>query len=256
MEVPDAPLTISVASGKTFNYGGVVAGGAGADLTKAGSGSLVLTGVNTYSGATTIASVGGNVTLSGGGSLGSGAYGGAIAITDSGSSLTYGSSATQTFSGALSGAGSLVKSGDNSTLTLSGTSSSYTGKTTITQGTVSVSADANLGSASTLVADRLTLNGGTLRATASFTMNTNRGVTLLAASTIDVDSGATLTYGGVAADGATTGRLTKSGAGTATFSGTNTYTAGTTIIGGTLSVATDRNLGAVPGSTTADHLIL
>ncbi|MFM8507084.1 MAG: beta strand repeat-containing protein, partial [Actinomycetota bacterium] len=139
---------------------------------------------------------------------------------------------------------------------MSGTSSSYTGKTTITQGTVSVSADANLGSASTLVADRLTLNGGTLRATASFTMNTNRGVTLSAASTIDVDSGATLTYCGVVADGATTGRLTKSGAGTATFSGTNTYTAGTTITGGTLSVVTDRNLGAVPGSTTADHLIL
>jgi autotransporter-associated beta strand protein len=244
--------TLRVAATKSFTYGGVITGGAGADLTKAGTGDLVFTGVNTYSGATTISAGGGNLTISGSGSLGGGLYSGNIAITDSGSSLTFESSATQAFSGAISGAGALVKSGSNSTLTLAGTSS-FTGKTTITQGTVAISNDNNLGAAATLVADRLTLNGGTLQATGSFTLAANRGITLQSASTISIDSGATMSYGGVVAG---SGRLTKSGAGTAAFSGTNTYSAGTTVTGGTLSAATDRNLGAVPGSVVADHIIL
>jgi autotransporter-associated beta strand protein len=103
-------------------------------FSKTGSGTLTLTGVNAYSGsATSVAS--GTLEIGGAGQLGSGSYGGAIAIAGT---LEVNTSADQTFSGAISGAGSLVK--DNSgTLTLSGNSSTYTGTTTVTAGTLLLS---------------------------------------------------------------------------------------------------------------------
>jgi autotransporter-associated beta strand protein len=115
-----------------ITYAGVVSG-TGA-LQKSGLGTLTLSNANTYSGNTTINALGGNITISGTGSLGtvtagSAVYPGNIAITDSGSTLTFGSSTTQEFSGIVSGAGSLTKSG-NGTLTLSG-ANTYGGATTV-----------------------------------------------------------------------------------------------------------------------------
>ena len=57
------------------------------------------------------------------------------------------------------------------------------------------------------------LNGGTLQATATFTLNSNRGIALGPTSgsgggTIDVTSGNTLTYGGILANNGGTGSLT------------------------------------------------
>lgn len=46
--------------------------------------------------------------------------------------------------------------------------------------------------------------------------------------------------------------LRKIGSGIFTLTGTNTYTAGTTVLAGTLSISQDRNLGATPGSPTAN----
>ena len=63
---------------------------------------MTLSGVNTYSGTTTVSA--GDLALSGAGQLGSGSYAGAIAIA-SGSSFEYGSSADQILSGIISGAG-------------------------------------------------------------------------------------------------------------------------------------------------------
>ena len=95
---------------------------------------LYLSGTNTYSGSTTI----GNNTLyiTGSGRLGgvSGQYAGNI--TNSGT-LNYGSSAAQTFSGAVSGTGALTMSGTGGALTLSGTNN-YSGVTTITNGAVMI----------------------------------------------------------------------------------------------------------------------
>ena len=47
-------------------------------------------------------------------------------------------------------------------------------------------------------ADRLTLNGGTLETTGSFTLNSNRGITLSGNGTINTGSG-TVAYAGVIA---------------------------------------------------------
>ena len=61
-------------------------------------------------------------------------------------------------------------------MTLSGTST-YSGVTRINAGTLAVSSDALLGTApGAPTAGQLTFGGGTLQATASFTLSTNRGL--------------------------------------------------------------------------------
>ena len=62
-------------------------------------------------------------------------------------------------------------------LTYHGTNT-YTGITTISAGTLSISADAGSRKYISLDADRLTFNGGTLLITETITLNTNRGITL------------------------------------------------------------------------------
>ena len=103
-------------------------------------GNLVLNGANTYSGGTTITS--GVLQLAGNGTLGGGAYAGAIS---NGGTLQYSSSANQTLSGIISGAGGLIKDTANSTLTLS-VANTYTGPTNINAGTVKLGNAAGLGS--------------------------------------------------------------------------------------------------------------
>ena len=154
-------------------------------------------------------------------------------------SMVSGISAT--ISSVIGGSAGLTKAGGGN-LTLSGTNT-YTGGTTINAGTLAISSDDNLGTAS----GGLTFNGGTLRSTASFT--SNRGVTLNAdGGTFNTTPTAgTLTLGGVITGD---GRLTKTGAGTLTLTGNNTYLGGTTITGGTLAVSSDNNLGNPLGGLT------
>ncbi|CAO4162878.1 autotransporter domain-containing protein [Methylorubrum populi] len=71
----------------------------------------------------------------------------------------------RTFAGSIGGTGSLLKSGE-SVLTLAG-QNSYSGGTRIDNGTLRIGSDANLGARSGL----LTLQGGTLNTTRSFTLN-------------------------------------------------------------------------------------
>ena len=104
------------------------------------------------------------------------------------------------------------------------------------------------------------LNGGTLRANASFTINANRGIGIGLTATgyptndtaiIDVASGQTLTYNGIiASNAAGTGSLTTTpSGGTLILGGANTYNGTTTVAGGTLllnnSTLTTGGTGAV-----------
>jgi fibronectin-binding autotransporter adhesin len=137
-----------------------------------------------------------------------------------------------TWSGVLEGGGGLAKIGVG-TLTLSGINT-YSGGTTINQGTIAVNADTGLGATN----GPLTFNGGTLQFDSSFDLSPLRAITLSAANngfagggTFDTN-GNTSTISGVI-QGA--GGLTKAGAGTLTLSGPNTYTGATTVALGTLA---------------------
>ncbi len=119
-------------------------------LTKTGTGTQTLAGNNSYTGATTIS--GGTLTIGGAGQLGSGTYAGNIINN---SVFNFGSSASQTLSGIISGTGSLINSG---TLTLSG-ANTYSGGTTISAGALQIG---NGGNITATVAGTITLNGGAL----------------------------------------------------------------------------------------------
>ena len=198
------------------------------------------------------------------------------ALTFTGSSIAYTGTSTRTLtltgtstaSNTLSqvvdnntGATSLTKSGAGTWL-LSGTNT-YTGATTVSAGTLSISNAAGLGGtgAGTSVdsgaslfftvgfnvgAEAITLNGGTLRLQ-SGTGSVSGTVDLAANSSISVDSGAQLTLSGLVSG---TGRLTKTSLGTLVLTGTNTYTGGTTISAGTLQLGAGGTTGSIAGNVT------
>ena len=117
-------------------------------LTKTGSGALVLIGTNTYSGGTTISA--GTLQIGNGGTSGS-IVGN---VTDNGT-LAFDRSDTVAFGSVISGTGSLVQLGSG-TLVLTGTNT-YSGGTTISAGTLQIGNGGTTGSITGNVTDNGTL---------------------------------------------------------------------------------------------------
>ncbi|MEI6123157.1 MAG: autotransporter-associated beta strand repeat-containing protein [Bacteroidota bacterium] len=257
--------TIDV-SANTLTISGAGASTTGA-LTKAGAGTLVLTGANLFTGATTIAAgnliYGANNAMSSGaitingGILNIGIYNnlaGAVTLIDGaivGSTgvLTGTSYAVQngTISAILAGAVALTKT-TAGTVVLSG-ANTYTGITTINDGVLSVATignggvAGNMGQASNAAAN-LVLGGGTLRYTGG-SASTNRSFTITAGTTsaLDVPSNI-LTISGAAVN--TSGALTKMGLGTLVLSGANLYTGLTLVNAGMLEYGISNALSSGP----------
>ena len=263
-------IKVTGASTNSLTIPGVISQNVGPyslTLPTAHIGTLVLSGSNSYSGGTIIN--GGTLSISADANLGTAPGSPATNITLGGGtfkstgtsvslntnrniSLTASSSIDVTSSNALtipsviSGAFTLSKT-DTGTLTLQGTNT-Y-GSTTISGGILSISADANLGTAPGSPTTNITLGGGALQSTAaSLTLNTNRNISLTASSSIDVTGSNALTIPSVISGAFT---LSKTDTGTLTLQGTNTY-GSTTISGGTLSISADANLGTAPGSPSTN----
>jgi len=104
-----------------------------------------------------------------------------------------GAGATVTISSTLAASGttpSIIKDGVG-TLVLAGTNN-FTVPLSITSGTLQASTDRNLGAVGTFADNRITIsNGATLRASASFTINATRGITIgSGGGTISANGGA------------------------------------------------------------------
>ena len=234
-------------------FSGVISG-AGGSLIKAGTGTLTLTGENTYTGGTTInagtLSLGhatdtladaGTVSIAGGTlalgansdtvgtvNLSSGSITGSGTLTGSAYNLTN----TGTVSAKLGGSSALTKSGAGNA-TLSNTNA-YSGGTTINAGTLT------LGHATDTLADAgtVTIAGGTLALGANSdtvgTVNLSSGSITAEGGTLTGSAYNFTNAGTVSAYLSGSAALTKSGAGTVTLSGSNDYTGITTIYAGTL----------------------
>src|SRR5262245_23395963 len=220
------------------------AGATGGGLIKIGTGTLTLSGANTYTGPTMVNagtlqagavnafSSASAFTVASGATLDLagfdqtvGSLAGAGNVTLGSAMLTTnGDGSDTTFSGTISGSGRLVKVGEG-TLTLSG-NNSYTGGTLLNEGTLAVGSSRALGTGTLTLAD-----GTTLQAAADGLALAN-AVRLLGDTTVDTQSN-TLTLSGPISG---TGGLDKIGSGTLTLTGASTYTGDTNVNEGVLTV--------------------
>ncbi|HAB3821769.1 TPA_asm: autotransporter outer membrane beta-barrel domain-containing protein, partial [Salmonella enterica subsp. enterica] len=260
----DAVLALNTGGDFANNIGGT------GSVVKSGDETLTLSGTNSYTGGTTIS--GGTLVATNVEALGTG---------DVTNNATLELNTGGDFTNNISGNGQVVKSGDD-TLTFSG-SNTYTGGTTINDGTLVATSVEALGSGDVTNDAVLALNTGgdfanniggtgsvvksgdeTLTLSGS---NTYTGGTLISSGTLvandvnalgtgDVTDNATLmlnTGGDFINNIGGTGRVEKSGDDTLTLSGSNSYTGGTLISSGTL-VAT--NVDALGSGDVTDNATL
>jgi outer membrane autotransporter protein len=220
------------------------AGATGGGLIKIGTGTLTLSGANTYTGPTAVnagtlqagavnafSSASAFTVASGaildlaGFNQAIGSLAGAGSVTLGAATLTTnGDGSDTTFSGTISGSGRLVKVGEG-TLTLSG-NNSYQGGTIVSEGTLAVGSSRALGTGALTLAD-----GTTLQAAANGLALANV-VRLNGDVTVDTQSN-TMTLSGPISG---TGGLDKIGSGTLMLTGASTYTGTTTVSEGVLNV--------------------
>ncbi len=256
---------------------------------KLATGTLALSGANTYSGTTTINAgtlridgsndrlpTGTAVTLANtagaildlnsfnqaiGSLAGGGASGGNITLGSG--TLSVGDTTSTSYAGVISGAGNLIKNGTG-TLTLSG-NNSFTGFLSVREGTLKVAtinnegANGVLGAGDAYLGDTgttgtLEFTGGNLSSDKRFFINMG------ATGVFQIDTlGTTLTLSGQIVGSSGGGNLTKTGAGTLVLSGANEYQV-TTINSGVLSVSVlaDGHLASGIGYSApdAENLIL
>ncbi len=142
----------------------------------------------------------------------------------------------------ISGPGSLIKDGGGTTYLLSlNAANSYSGKTFLNSGVIAIGNDNALGTPPVSnVVDQLTFNGGRLKTSGNFSLNTNRGLFLgVEGGSIDVTN--SLTYNGVISGN---GALLKLGEGTLKLGGSNIYSGSTILTNGILEIGSNRALGS------------
>ena len=209
----------------------------GGGLTKAGVGTLTLSGSNSYSGGTTVSS--GVLQIGGAGRLGGGNYAGAI--TDN-ASFIFNTSADQTLSGVISGTGSLSQTGSG-VLILTNPTNNYSGGTTIASGTLSFANGALSSSGNS------TVSAGTLQWSAGNTQDISARLILQNSGSATLDTNGNNVTMATGFGGSSSSSLTKAGSGTLALTGSNSYSGGTTINAGTLQLGDGISNTVVPMGT-------
>ena len=258
-----ATLTAGGNSSSTVFSGTLNNGTSTVGLTKTGTGTLSLSGSNTYSGATTVSGgtlQAGSITglssgsaftvnsvldLDGFSSTVASLAGNGTVTNSSGTGATLtagGDNSSTVFSGTMNNGTSsvgLTKTGTG-TLSLSG-SNTYSGGTNLNGGIVAVNGDSNLGTGP------LSFNIGTLEAlVAGGGIISSKPITLTAGGgTFLADTGTASSLSGVISGA---GAFTKNGSGTLGLLGTNTYTGGTTISAGILQIGNGGTSGSIVGN--------
>ncbi|MEJ8852888.1 beta strand repeat-containing protein, partial [Variovorax rhizosphaerae] len=228
--------TFAPMAGTTLSLTGPISG-AGM-LTQGGSGTLVLSGANSYAGGTFLAN--GVLAVASDANLGASGgpleFGGGTLRADADLSLAVTRTVTfdapggridtnghtATVAQSIGGSGGLTKLGGG-TLVLAG-NNAYEGGTTINAGTLQIG------------------NGGS---TGSFGAGdvTNNGVLAFNRSDISVVANAI----------SGSGSLQQIGTGTTALTGTNTYTGGTSISGGTLQLGSGADTGSITGNVAVNN---
>jgi len=268
-------------SARTLTVGGAIGGGFG--LTKTGTGAMILTGTNTFSGAMTVnggllqatgaqalpgSSISSLLTVAGGSTL-TVNYGGAADWTSTqvdallaanGAGFAVGSTLgfdttnlSGTYNSNIAGNFGLSKAGAN-TLALGG-SNSYAGNTTVSNGILAINNPNALSTGTLIIAGGgLDNTSGAPVVLANNPQAWNSSFSFVGSNSLDLGAGSvalgasptvTVTSGSLTAGGAITGgfSLAKAGAGTLTLTGNNSYSGNTTVSAGAL-VLTGSNSGA------------
>ncbi|GAA5121098.1 autotransporter-associated beta strand repeat-containing protein [Luteolibacter yonseiensis] len=232
-----SPLSVTFNTNAAYSLGGAFGITGVTPLVKTGSGSLLVTNTNTYTGATTIQ----EGTLQ----LGDGTTDGSISSTpgiDNNGVLIYNRVGTFSYGGVITGSGNVVKSGPGQqTLTAKNT---YLGTTTVTGGLLSNGINDTLPIGTDLI-----VSGGTYDL-AGFDQSvynladggagagtvTNSGVL----KALSLSGFSDTTYSGLISGALS---LRKTGSGVLTLPNANTYTGTTSLVGGTLSLGNNGALG-------------
>lgn len=277
-------VSVDVAAGGTVEFDATLSAVDTEGLIKQGAGTLVLNGLNTYAGPTSVTQ--GTLSISRDENLGTAPAvpdqthldlnGGTLMVTETfelhaNRGLQLGlqvvviyiaSGRTMTYRGIAWGIGQeYLFKGGGGTLILAGTNT-HRCTTVVLNGVLAISSDANLGAIPGSPRTGLILDGGTLRATDSFSLNANRGIQLYTSDNgIEVAANETLTCENVLAG---SGGFTKLGDGKLVLVNTNSYSGSTTVFGDVqvdgliasdVSLGPDASLGGVgtiEGSVTSD----
>lgn len=210
----DAGALIKFNQTSSGTYSGDMTGLGAVEINAAGN-KVTFAGTNSYRGGTNV--------ISGGLQGSTSSVQGNINVAN-GANVTFDQSSTGTFSGIISGQGSvdINSSGSTGTVIFTG-ANAYTGGTNV--------------------------RGGTLQGTTS---SLARNINIDSGAKVNFDQSVAGTYTGVISGNGSVQINGAGGNGLVALSSTNTYSGGTKLSGGTLSVASDNNLGHSSGGLVFD----